>query len=79
MPMCNAPNYKISTYLANILTEQKEKDPSYVKDSFQFAEDIKKKNIERNEIMISYNVQSLNPNVPTEEVIRLAVDLIWKK
>ncbi|CAF1540560.1 unnamed protein product, partial [Rotaria sordida] len=77
--MCNAPNYRLAVYLANMLKNCKEKSPSYVKDSFQFADIIKKMNIQKNENMISFDVQSLYPNVPTEEAIKLAVDLIWKK
>jgi hypothetical protein len=77
--MCNAPNYKLAGYLANMLNECRDKSASYIKDSFQFAENIKKMNIHQDEIMVSFDVQSLYPNVPVEEAIKIAVELIWKK
>ena len=40
---------------------------------------MKKLKIEKNELMISYNVQSLYPNVSVEEAIRLAVNFIWER
>ena len=77
--MCNAPNYKLAEYLANMLNNCKRKSTSYIKDSFHLVDILKHMKIANDEIMISYDVQSLYPNVPVEQAIKIAVDLIWEK
>ncbi len=77
--MCNASNYKLAVYLANMLNECREKSTYYMKDSFQLADKLKTMEIDRDEMMVSFDVQSLYPNVPVEEAINIAVETIWKK
>ena len=77
--MCNASNYKLASYLANMLKKCEEKNTSNIKDSFQFVKSLKYIKIANDETMISFDIQSLYPNVPVEEAIDIAVKLIWEK
>ncbi len=72
--MCNSPNHKLAIYLSNMLNQCKDTSVSYVKDSFQLVDNLKKIEIQQDETMVSFDVQSLYPNVPVEEAIKIAVN-----
>ena len=67
-------NYNLAKYLSSILTPfipQK----YCVNDSFSFVQDIKKLNSNK-KFLVSFDVCSLFANIPLDEAIDLAVDLI---
>ena len=76
--MCNAPNYKLAAFLTNMIKNYKGKSQSHVKDSFQFAKILKQTTYNNNDVMLSFDIESLYPNVPIAEAIHLAVELIWE-
>jgi hypothetical protein len=57
-----------------MLNQCKDTSVSYVKDSFQLVDNLKKIEIQQDETMVSFDVQSLYPNVPVEEAIKIAVN-----
>ncbi|XP_044766578.1 uncharacterized protein LOC123322665 [Coccinella septempunctata] len=73
-----SPLYNLSKFLAELLINVFEKDEKYVKDSFQFVEDLANVSIPENFILVSLDVSSLFTNIPIE----LAVELVrrhWSK
>ena len=76
--MCNAPNYKLAAFLINMIKNYKGKSQSHVKDSFEFAKILKQTTYNNNDVMLSFDIESLYPNVPIAEAIHLAVELIWE-
>ena len=73
----NTYNYELSCFLAKLL------DPCINKkycaqDTFSFVRDIKKVS-SSNKFMVSYDVTSLFTNIPLDETIKIAVDLIFEK
>lgn len=77
--MRDSPNYKLAIYLSNMLNQCKDTSVSYVKDSFQLMNNLKKMEIQQDETMVTFDVQSLYSNVPMEEAIKIAIGLVWKK
>ena len=71
----NSYNYNAAKYLAMLLKPSISKCPSYIKDSFDFANIIKdNKNLPG--IMCSLDVSSLYTNVPLEQAIDIAIKKI---
>ncbi|CAF5032642.1 unnamed protein product [Rotaria sp. Silwood1] len=71
----NSYNYNAAKYLATLLKPAIPQCPSYVKDSFDFANIIKdKKNLPG--LMCSLDVSSLFTNVPLEKAISIAINKI---
>ena len=73
----NTYNYELSSFLAKLL------DPCINKkycaqDTFSFVRDINKVS-SSNKFMVSYDVTSLFTNIPLDETIKIAVDLILEK
>ena len=69
-------NYGISKFLANLLSPH---IPKYycADDTFTFIKDIKEVN-SSNKFMVSYDVVSLFTNIPLDETIDIAIDVIFK-
>ena len=72
----NAYNYKLSSFLANLLTPLIPKDYS-AQDTFTFINDIKKVSSSNN-FMVSYDVTSLFTNIPLHDTITIAIDYIME-
>lgn len=69
----NAPTYNIAKWLVNKFNEFPQPPGRQVKNNIQFVEKIKNLRIDDNELLISFDVISLYPNVPISaalEVIR---------
>ena len=61
-------------YVSKIIQKYTGKSPHYVKDSAHFAEMIKE--VEEDEILVSYDVTALYPSVPQEEAIEIFYNLM---
>ena len=72
----NAYNYELSSYLAKMLTPLIPMDYC-AKDTFTFIKDIRKEKVPGT-FMVSYDVTSLFTNIPLDETITIAVDLIFE-
>lgn len=70
-----SPFENLSRYLKEILTNVINKNPSYIKDSWQFKNKIQNTTIPNNYIIISLDVVSLYTNTP----INLVLNIIEKK
>ena len=70
-------NYHLAKYLGTLLTPWLPMDYT-ASDTFTFIDDIQKVSM-ANKFMISFDVASLFTNIPLEETIELAVDLILTK
>jgi len=77
--MYNPPNYKLAAYLAKMIKNCKDESQSYIKDSLIFVKLLKSTSINNNELMMSFDIESLYPNVPVNEAIELTVELIYEK
>ena len=69
-----AYNYNIAKYLTNILSPHITTQHC-AQDSFSFVEDLKQVSLQ-NKFLVSYDVVSLFTNIPLDETIDLAVDII---
>ena len=73
----NAYNYGLSSYLAKMVNPLIPKDYC-ADDTFSFVQDVR--NIDTHGcFMVSYDVTSLFTNIPLEETIELAVNLVFEK
>ena len=73
-------NYQVSKYLAELLSQHRTERPaSFVKDSFTFADSIRKFPFNDAQTMYSFDVESLYTNVPVSEAIEIALDELYKK
>ncbi|XP_045449970.1 uncharacterized protein LOC123658651 [Melitaea cinxia] len=64
-----SPTYDLAKHVASVLQPFVGKSPSYVKDSRHFVQIIKEITLEPNEIMVSFDVESLFTNVPIDECL----------
>ena len=71
----NAYNYKLAKYLCSILSPLIP-DKHTTKDSFSFVEEITDLDLNNN-FLISFDVESLFTNIPLQETIDIAVNLIF--
>ena len=67
----DAPSYKLAKYLAKILQPKVEEAQSYVKNSQHFLQIIKDIRVNREDILVSFDVASLFTNIPEEEAVKL--------
>lgn len=76
----NCPSEKISTYVDMFLQPLVKTIPSYVKDTGEFAETIKKiSNLEKGDIIGSLDVTSLYTNIPNDEGTKLVEQILKDK
>ncbi len=71
----NAPSYKLSKYIASVISPLAGKTSSHVLNSKHFAGLVKEERVEVEETLVSFDVTSLFTNVPIDE----AVDVIHRK
>ena len=74
----NSPTYDLARYVASVLQPLVGKTPSYVKDSRHFLNTIRSIQLEQNEIMVSFDVQSLFTNVPINECLTVIREKLRK-
>ena len=68
-------NYSLPRFLCDLLSSLVPNDYS-CKDTFSFFSQIKKANLSR-KFLVSYNVTSLFTNIPLQEIIDIAINLIF--
>ena len=68
-------NYNLARFLCNLLSPLVPNDYS-CKDTFSFVSQIKNVNISR-KFLVSYNVTSLFTNIPLQEIIDIAINLVF--
>ena len=72
----NAYNYGLSSYLAKMVNPLIPKE-FCADDTFSFLQDIRNLN-PQDQFMVSYDVTSLFTNIPLDETIQLAVDMVFE-
>ena len=73
-------NHELSKYLAELVKNSRiSLSFSYIRDSFQFVRKICEINNSKNQIMISFDVDSLCTNIPVHEAIDITLDMLFKK
>ena len=70
-----APSYKLSKYIASVISPLAGRTSSHVLNSKHFTGVMKEERVEADEALISFDITSLFTNVPTEE----AVEIIHRK
>lgn len=79
LAMNTSPVHPLAKWLVTILQPLRDSLANYItKDSFHFADEIKDINV-ANQLMVSYDVQSLFTNIPLEETIDLIIDAAEQK
>ncbi|CAF1474707.1 unnamed protein product [Rotaria sordida] len=73
----NSYNYNTAKYLAKLLTPAMTRNKSYIKDSFDFVEKMKKQKTTPG-LMCSFDVCSLFTNIPLHKAIDIAIENIRK-
>ena len=68
-------NYNLSRFLCDLLSPLVPNDYSY-KDTFSFVSQIKNANLSK-KFLVSYDVTSLFTNIPLQETIDIAINLIF--
>ena len=71
----SSPTYNLSKFVSKMISPLVGKTDSFVKNSRDFAELVKKEKLESDEIMVSFDVKSLFTNVPVTK----ALDIIHQK
>ncbi|CAF1119945.1 unnamed protein product, partial [Didymodactylos carnosus] len=75
----NTYNYQLAKYLSGLIEAARSTPRTFIKDSFDFAKLIQQRKASMNELMFSLDVESLFTNVPVNEAIDLAINIIMKK
>lgn len=70
----SAPTYKLAKWLVKKFTEFDPPKGKFVKNAMDFAKKIKNIKIEEDEIMVSFDIVSLYPNIPLPEAIQAISD-----
>ena len=70
--------YHLSKYLAKLLSPLSESQYT-VKNTKHFVEEIKKKHIPSDHLLVSFDVKSLFRNVPLDETIKVILNRIYEK
>ena len=76
VPMRGSPFEKISKTLIPILRTIQGRSGLYVKNSRELKEKIKNWRVERNEILVSYDVKNLYPSIPIDKALELVEKLL---
>ena len=70
-------NHNLARFLCDLLSPLVPND-YFCKDTFSFASQIKNTNLSK-EFLVSYNVSSLFANIPLQETIVIAINLIFNR
>jgi hypothetical protein len=71
-------NYKLAKYLDKILKPLVNDNEYILKDTFDFVNKIKELNVAADQYMISFDVESLFTNIPTDETIEIILNQIYE-
>jgi len=71
-------NHHLSQHLTRIISKEREKPPSFVKDSFELMKKITNLTTNDKEILVSFDIESLYTNIPVSEAIETTLDLLYK-
>ena len=71
-----SPFQKLSRYLIPILRTVQGRSGLYIKNSRELKEKVKNWRVERNEVLVSYDVKNLYPSVPVDEALKLVERLL---
>jgi len=74
--MVGSPFEKVSKTLIPILRTIQGRSGLYVKNSRELKEKIKDWRVERNEILVSYDVKNLYPSIPIDKALELVERLL---
>ncbi len=66
-----APSYKLSKYIASVISPLAGRTTSHVLNSRHFRGVVKEERVEADEALVSFDVTSLFTNVPTEEAVEV--------
>ncbi|CAF0930575.1 unnamed protein product [Didymodactylos carnosus] len=73
-------NHDLSKYLYELIKNNRpSKSFSYIRDSFEFVKKITGIQNSADQIMISFDVDSLYTNVPVHEAIEITLDMLFKR
>ena len=61
------------------MKNEREKPKSYIKDTFEFITNIIARNTCKNDIMVSFDIESLFTNISVEESIQITIDTIYRR
>jgi len=70
--------YKTAKYLNRILTEYITENDCIIKDTFDFVNRVSKLKTNTTERIVSFDVESLFTNIPTEETINIILNRVYK-
>ena len=71
-------NYKLAKWLAGILTPLWKESPFMLKDTFEFVNKVKEIKTDTDKFMLSFDVESLFTNVPTDETIEIMLKKLFQ-
>ena len=74
----DSPCHRLAQYLTKVLNPLAGKTPSFVKDSKHLVNILKEVQTEEQDIMVSFDVESLFTNVPTDETLEILKELLDK-
>ncbi|CAF3418116.1 unnamed protein product [Rotaria sp. Silwood2] len=73
-------NHELSKYLAELIKNNRTTpSSSYIRDSFDFVKKICAINDSKDQVMVSFDVDSLYTNVPVNEAINVTLDMLYKR
>ena len=75
---CKTPTFKLAKYLVPILAPFTENEFT-VKNSYQFADDMKNMRLESSMTMASFDIESLFTNIPVRETINICIESLMPK
>jgi hypothetical protein len=74
--MIGSPFEKVSKFLIPILRVIQGRSGLYIKKSRELKEKVKNWRLERNEVLVSYDVKNLYPSIPIKRALRLVERLL---
>lgn len=75
----NSPSYKIAKWLLSELNKFEPPQSLHIKNSFDVVDKLSDIIIKNDEIMVSFDVESLYPSIPIEETIEMIDDWLLKQ
>ena len=72
----NSPLYQLSRYIADILRPYTKLNHQHCKNSNDFSQFIRQQTIDPDEIMVSFDVESLYTNIPITDALLVIIDLL---
>ena len=72
----NSPLYQLSRYISDILTPYTKLNHQHCKNSNDFSQFIRQQTMDPDEIMVSFDVESLYTNIPITDALLVIIDLL---